>query len=383
MNNGKLINNKETINTDQPMNNNLTMISNILKEPTINNKEYLISDILNKSMISNILKQLISNNSKETLINNILKQSTINKILKGSTIRMQSIPHNKESLIKDLTINNILTQPMENNLKESLINDTLQQSVINNTLKQPISDDLKKSLISNNLKQSMVNNILKEPTINTKELLIKDILNDNEIINNNNETTNKKSLINNNETINKELTTNNNKKINKKSECKAFLTIFIKSTSYKKESTNTVKTPENLKPKKAVLNQQSNDNKSFQYSVTLSLHHKDVGKNPCRISNIGQFINNLNWENINFPPTEQDYQQFEMNNTSIALNILQVSNEEKISHLYKSRYSKTRENKLILLQLENKHYTFVKDLDSLLKSNKNNSSLVLTVYNQI
>ena len=75
INNGKPINNKETINNEQPMNNNLTMISNILKEPTINNKEYLISDILNKSMISNILNQPISNNLKEILINNILKQS--------------------------------------------------------------------------------------------------------------------------------------------------------------------------------------------------------------------------------------------------------------------------------------------------------------------
>ena len=40
-------------------NNDLTIISNILKEPTINNKESLISDILNKSLISNILNQPI------------------------------------------------------------------------------------------------------------------------------------------------------------------------------------------------------------------------------------------------------------------------------------------------------------------------------------
>ena len=66
-----------------------------------------------------------------------------------------------------------------------------------------------------------------------------------------------------------------------------------------------------------------------------------------------------------------------MNNTSIALNILQVNNKEKISHLYKPRYNKTRENKLILLQLENKHYTFVKNLHSLLKSNKNDSNFCI------
>ena len=71
-----------------------------------------------------------------------------------------------------------------------------------------------------------------------------------------------------------------------------------------------------------------------------------------------------------------------MNNTSIALNILQVNNKEKISHLYKSRYNKTRENKLILLQLENKHYTSVKNLHSLLKSNKNDSNFCINCLQQ-
>ena len=66
-----------------------------------------------------------------------------------------------------------------------------------------------------------------------------------------------------------------------------------------------------------------------------------------------------------------------MNNTSIALNILQVNNEEKISHLYKSRYNKTRENKVILLKLESKHYTSVKNQGSLLKSNKNDSNFCI------
>ena len=66
-----------------------------------------------------------------------------------------------------------------------------------------------------------------------------------------------------------------------------------------------------------------------------------------------------------------------MNNTSIALNILQVNNEEKISQFCKSQYNKTRENKVILLQLANKHYTSLNNLDSLLKSNKNYSNFCI------
>ena len=90
-------------------------------------------------------------------------------------------------------------------------------------------------------------------------------------------------------------------------------------------------------------------------------------KKCCRVSKIRPYINNLNWENINFPPKEQDYNTLEINNKSITLNILQVNNEQKISHLYKSEYNRTRENKVILLILEDKHYVAIKNLNSLLK----------------
>ena len=60
-----------------------------------------------------------------------------------------------------------------------------------------------------------------------------------------------------------------------------------------------------------------------------------------------------------------------MNNKSIALNILQIT-EEKISHLYKSEHNKPRENKVILLMIssnkkQHPHYLAVKNLNVLLK----------------
>ena len=55
-----------------------------------------------------------------------------------------------------------------------------------------------------------------------------------------------------------------------------------------------VETPKWLVLKKGVLNSQNNDNKCFQYSVTLSLYHEQVGKNYCRVSKIKPFINNFN-----------------------------------------------------------------------------------------
>ena len=78
--------------------------------------------------------------------------------------------------------------------------------------------------------------------------------------------------------------------------------------------------------------------------MILSLYHEQLVRNCCRVSKIKVYIDNFNWQNINFPPQEQDYKTFEMNNKSIALNILYVQSEtRKISHLYKSKFDKTRE----------------------------------------
>ena len=59
-----------------------------------------------------------------------------------------------------------------------------------------------------------------------------------------------------------------------------------------------------------------------------------------------------------------------MKNKSIALNVLKVDEQQKISHLYKSEFNKTREKQVILLMLnceEKTHYVAVNNLNSLLK----------------
>ena len=125
----------------------------------------------------------------------------------------------------------------------------------------------------------------------------------------------------------------------------------IDHTPKNSDTSTFIKTPDQMKNKRCTINPQNKDNKCFQYSVTLSLYHQEIKCHPERISKIKPFINNFNWENINFLPKEQDYQQFEMNNESIALNILQFNHEQKISLYYKSQYNKTRENKIILLMI--------------------------------
>ena len=96
--------------------------------------------------------------------------------------------------------------------------------------------------------------------------------------------------------------------------------------------TNTfIESPEWIKNKKCTINPQNKDNKCFQYSVTISLNHQKIKKNSERISKIKPFINNLNCNNINFPPQEQDFKTSEMNNKSIAFNVLQEVNKNKVN----------------------------------------------------
>ena len=83
------------------------------------------------------------------------------------------------------------------------------------------------------------------------------------------------------------------------------------------------------------------------------------------------FINQYIWKDIDFPSTSKDWKKLELNNKSIALNILYVPHDnKKICHAFKSKYNSTRENQVILLMItdgEKWHYLAVKSLSALLK----------------
>ena len=121
-----------------------------------------------------------------------------------------------------------------------------------------------------------------------------------------------------------------------------------------------IETLELIKNKKCIKNLQNNGNQCFQYSVTLSLYHKQITEiNLFRVSKIKPFIDNINLENINFSSKNQDYKTFAMNIKSIALNVLHIHSNEKIGQYYKSDFNKTRKNQLILLMIadnEKQHY---------------------------
>ena len=64
--------------------------------------------------------------------------------------------------------------------------------------------------------------------------------------------------------------------------------------------------------------------------MTLALNLDNIEKNPQRISKIKPFIDQYNWKDIDFPPTNKDWRKLELNN-DIALNILFIPpNTKKI-----------------------------------------------------
>ena len=84
-----------------------------------------------------------------------------------------------------------------------------------------------------------------------------------------------------------------------------------------------------LKYKKATVNPKNNDDKCFQYAVTVALNYEQTKKNPQRITKIKSFIDQYNWKERNFPSHKNDWNEFEKNNKTIALNILYVPHNTK------------------------------------------------------
>ena len=130
-----------------------------------------------------------------------------------------------------------------------------------------------------------------------------------------------------------------------------------------------IDSPKWLKNKKSTINPENNDDKCFQYAVTLALNLDRIKKDPQRVSKIKPFIEKYNWKDIDFPSTSKDWKKFESNNEA-ALNILYVPyNTKKINIAYKSKNNLTRERQIILLMISDGkkwHYLVVKNLSGLL-----------------
>ena len=75
-----------------------------------------------------------------------------------------------------------------------------------------------------------------------------------------------------------------------------------------------VGSPKWLKNKATTKNPKNNDNNCIQYALTAALNHKQIKSHLERISKIRPFIEQHDWEEIDFPAQQENWKKFELNN---------------------------------------------------------------------
>ena len=79
-----------------------------------------------------------------------------------------------------------------------------------------------------------------------------------------------------------------------------YLKVLILHKIISKRVKSCTKSSEWVINKRTTINPKNKDNKCFQYSITVALNHQNIENHPERISNIKPFINQYNWEGIDF-----------------------------------------------------------------------------------
>ena len=114
----------------------------------------------------------------------------------------------------------------------------------------------------------------------------------------------------------------------------------------------------------------------FEDALDNVLNYQTIKTNPERISKLNPYINKYNWEGIGFPVGPKEWQKFERNNKTVALNILFIPHNTKtISVAYRSEYYNKCKKQVILLMITdgNKwHYLAVTNLSVLLQRMSSN-----------
>ena len=109
--------------------------------------------------------------------------------------------------------------------------------------------------------------------------------------------------------------------------------IYVKFHKINPPSTRSfVPTPKKLADKTAIINLKNKDDKCFLYATGISVFSDELGnKNLERTSKkLLKCCEQLNIDNINFPPSIKDIEQFEKDNPDISITIFEYSVFHKI-----------------------------------------------------
>ena len=121
-----------------------------------------------------------------------------------------------------------------------------------------------------------------------------------------------------------------------------------------------IASPDWIASKKATKNPKNEKYKCFQWAITAALNYNKINEKELK-----KFLK-FRRVDMDFSSYQRDWEEFEQENTSIALNILSLSyNSEEVKLAYKSIYNK-RKNQVILLMINdeanNCYYFAVKNL---------------------
>ena len=75
-----------------------------------------------------------------------------------------------------------------------------------------------------------------------------------------------------------------------------------------------IDSPKWLKNKKATINPKNNDDKSFQYAVTVALNYQNIKNNPEKIPKTKPFIEQYDCKEMDFPSYKKEWEKFELIN---------------------------------------------------------------------
>ena len=147
-----------------------------------------------------------------------------------------------------------------------------------------------------------------------------------------------------------------------------------------------IELPLEIKNKKACVNVKNNNQECFKYSILAALHYDEIKFNPERPSKYTKWINDLNFNGIDFQVDLKDIDKFECKNP-YRINVLGYENKEiyplRISNkncdeltinllLINDKNEEIKDEKLSSEVKNNNHYVWIKDLSRLLSKQISN-----------
>ena len=89
--------------------------------------------------------------------------------------------------------------------------------------------------------------------------------------------------------------------------------------------------PKWVKDKHCCINPKNEDKECFKWGVIAALHHNDINNHSEKVSKLKPYIDQYNWDGLEFPMSINKISKFEKNNPDIAVNVLFIYKDKKES----------------------------------------------------